>query len=929
MGGRADGQQQSGRFGPAVQSGGAEQRSGAAQAEISGQSLLTALFNQQATGMAEIDLDAGKVVRCNPYLVRLLGFPADDRRAGQLVMLAGAESGDAVRGPDTQLKRHDGSFVRVRLARLALSPGRALLMVSPDDGGCEAGHAARDYREIYDNVSEGIYRSSIDGRQVSANPALVRLNGYSSEAEMLAAVNDIATEWYVDPNRRDEFRRILHEHGRVENFVSEIHRHKTRERIWISENARLVRDERTGEPLYYEGSIRDVTETVRRLQLELRLRTIIETIADGVITTNAEGAIQTVNRAAEAMFGWQAADLVGRPFSTLLTLPRGERLDAGGESEWRVEAWRRDGSSFVIDVAVAEAADAAGPMLIYCMRDATVRLRYEEGLREAKEAAERANRAKSDFLAMMSHELRTPLNAVIGMSGLLLDGTLDEQARRHAETLRDAADQLMQVINDVLDFSKLDAGRLEFEEIPFEIDTVVHSALDLLAPRAHAKGLELAAYVAPDVPAHFSGDPGRLRQVLINLIGNAIKFTEHGAVSVEVERLSDGPEANRGEANLDEPASSEQPGEPADQMVALVIAVRDTGIGISSDRLPHLFKEFSQLDSSVARRFGGSGLGLAISSRLVAGMGGTITANSQPGDGSTFRFTLRLRELRGGPMPRPPERLDGGRVLVVDDNAINLGIFARQLEARGAQVVAVAEPSQALNALQTAAAEGAAFAAAVIDHLMPGIDGEALGRSIRQDPAVPALRLVLATSSMVGIGARVGAERVFDQVLTKPVPVDVLVRALRGAPAPQPRRTAVEPPAASPGPRPVRVLVAEDNPTNQLVIRAMIERLGHRADVVGNGLEAVQAVQARAYDMVLMDVMMPGMDGMEATRRIRAMAPPLSAIPVLGLTAHISPQDHADFRAAGMDSVITKPVTAKALAAALAPVVQTLAPAEG
>lgn len=862
--------------------------------------LLAGLFDQTVMGVAEVDFSANCVVAMNAALIALLGFAWHDARAGQLALFAGPEDRAPVGCTEVTLQHADGHFLPVRLARLPLAPGRALLLVTvaaPAD--LEAGRAVQDYRDIYENVTEGIYRSSIDGRQVRANPALVRLNGYDSEAELLPAVNDIATEWYVDPARRDEFRRRLHEHGSIENFVSEIYRHRTRERIWVSENARVVRDRDTGEPIYYEGTVRDVTETVRRLQVEQRLRTIIETIADGLVTTDADGVIQSVNPAAEALLGAPAAELAGRDLAGLLSAPDGTP-DIGTAPHARLR--RADGSHVMIDVAVAQAADGSQPMLIHCLRDATARLRYQAGLTQAKEAAEQANRAKSDFLAMMSHELRTPLNAVSGMAGLLLDGALDEQSRRHAETLRDGADHLMQIVNDVLDFSKLDAGRLEFEAIPFEINAVVHGALDLLAPRAHASGLEIGAFIAPDVPAWVTGDPGRLRQVLINLVGNAIKFTRRGAVSVEVERLP-----------------------TTDDMVEVAIEVRDTGIGIAADRLSRLFTAFEQLDSSIARRFGGTGLGLAISLRLVTGMGGTIAAQSQPGLGSVFRFTVRLEAAREAP-PAPvqaPESLAGGAILVVDDNPVNRSIFTRQLEARGARVVAVTNAGQALAALRDAASHGAAFAGAVIDHLMPDIDGETLGRAIRGDAALPALRLVLATSSVVSGGARASAERVFDSVLSKPVPVDLLVRALCGGMA-RPVRAASAM-ALPQGQRPMRVLAAEDNLTNQAVIRAMIERLGHRADVVGNGRAAVEAMANRTYDVVLMDVMMPDMDGVEATRLIRAMRSPLDTIPVIGLTAHVSAKDHAIFRAAGMDSVITKPVAAKALAAALNAVAEKLA----
>jgi CheY-like chemotaxis protein len=364
--------------------------------------------------------------------------------------------------------------------------------------------------------------------------------------------------------------------------------------------------------------------------------------------------------------------------------------------------------------------------------------------------------------------------------------------------------------------------------------------------------------------------------------------------------------------------------------VELAVTVHDTGVGISSERIPDLFKEFTQLDSSVHRRFGGTGLGLAISNRLVAGMGGSIGAVSEPGRGSSFRFTVRLREVPTGPLPaREPvgqERLDGMHLLVVDDNQISRTLFVRQLGARGARVEAVGDAGAALAALRSAATSGDPYQAALIDHLMPGTNGSALGAAIKADPALAPIRLVLCTAALLDNGARVAAGHCFERVVDKPVPPDVLARALRGVAHPAyARDTAARVPAST---RPVNVLVAEDNLTNQLVIRAMIERLGHRAHIVGTGEEALAAIGERRFDIVLMDVMMPGIDGIEATRQIRALPAPLCAIPVFGLTAHAAPEDHAIFRAAGMDSILTKPVTAKALAAALAPIAVALDAAE-
>jgi len=507
-----------------------------------------------------------------------------------------------------------------------------------------------------------------------------------------------------------------------------------------------------------EGRVR--RRTLALQASEARQRAIIDTSADGIVTADARGRIRSVNRAAEAMFGHSAAALLDRPLSALLAGDGTAEALLAGAATHRRTGRRADGSDFPMEVQVAPIPEADGTLFTLFLRDITVQAQFEEGLRQARDAAERADRAKSDFLAVITHELRTPLNGVIGMTGLMLDGKLDAQSRRYGETLREAGEHLLQLINDVLDFTKLEANRLSFEEILFEPETVLHSIVELLMPRARAKTLALETSVAPGVPGRVRGDPGRLRQVLMNLVSNALKFTDRGTVRVSMAAEAAGLEH-----------------------VLLRFSVSDTGIGIAAEHLPKLFQEFSQIDSSISRRFGGTGLGLAICRKLVQGMGGEIGAESEPGRGSTFRFTARVRT----------------------------------------------------------AAEGA-----------------------NKLPAAPP------------------------------------------APAAQSRS--------------VRVLVAEDNQTNQVVIRAMVTKLGHRADLVGNGLEAVDAVRTRPYALVLMDVMMPEMDGLEATRLIRALPEPLGSIPIFGLTAHAAAAEHAACLAAGMNRVITKPVTINALAEPIAEV---------
>ena len=505
-------------------------------------------------------------------------------------------------------------------------------------------------------------------------------------------------------------------------------------------------------------------------------------------------------------------------------------------------------------------------------------------LTASRDAAEAGNRSKAEFLAMISHELRTPLNGVIGMARLLLDGTLDPRSRRYAETLRDAGDHLLQLINDLLDYSKIEADQLAFEDIVFDLDLVVRAALDLIAPRSQAKGLHIAKYVAPDIPPMLIGDPGRLRQVLINLLGNAVKFTEAGSISLEVRRLR----ADDGTAQLE-------------------FAVRDTGIGIEPENLPLLFQVFTQGDSSISRRFGGTGLGLAICKSLVSRMGGTIRVESQLNRGSTFRFTGQFNVSSAPPLE--DERLDGQRISIIDVDEVNASVVRREIAESGARVDLLSDPADAVVTLQRAAADGAPFDAALVYRTPPALDGENLARAIGAGAGYPPPRLVLTSADEPAPAERIALEAMFDVVMAQPISRNLLVRALSpsdmtvtGAKA-EPSSTTEGAPAGR-----IRVLVAEDNPSNQMVISAFLEKAGARADVVGNGLKAVAAMRERPYDLVLMDVMMPELDGVSATRQIRGLPGKAGRAPIVGLTANTTPEDHEGFLSAGMDTVLTKPI---------------------
>src|SRR6267378_2684130 len=629
------------------------------------------------------------------------------------------------------------------------------------------------------------------------------------------------------------------------------------------------------------------------------LATIVEQSSEAIWTRDLRGIITSWNSGAAAVFGYPPAEAVGHALNVSESTPeeeeaRRQRLVAGEKFSYEARAMTRSGTAVDIQVAVAPLLDETNECIgsIAVARDVTQHKRSEEALRLAREAAESANHAKSSFLARMSHEIRTPMNGVLGMTELLLETRLTSTQRKYAETVQRSGQNLLGIINDLLDFSKIEAGKLELENLDMDLRKTIEDVVDLLAERAHAKGLELACSIPANLATHVKGDPLRLGQVLTNLVGNSIKFTEQGSVVIRV-------------AGLEETA----------QNVTLRFEVSDTGAGISAAAQSRIFDEFAQADGSTTRKHGGSGLGLAISRQLVEMMGGNIYVESVLGAGSTFWFTSRFekqetQDSRAAPMGM----LTGVRALIVESSVINGGILHSQMSNWGMTNRVAATPEQAIDLLAQAAARNAPYDIAIIDLGLPGMDALELARAIRARADIAKLRLVMLTHRQMDMqNAR---DAGIDAWLAKPVRQTVLYECLVNVMACQPQDAVAAPDvgepvnAAAAGIR-GNILLVEDNLINQQVALGILQIQGYGVMVVNNGREALDAHAQGAFDLILMDCHMPEMDGFEATREIRGRERSSigKRVPIIALTANAMAQDREECLNAGMDDHLSKPFT--------------------
>jgi two-component system, sensor histidine kinase and response regulator len=684
---------------------------------------------------------------------------------------------------------------------------------------------------------------------------------------------------------------------------------KTAERIPVSLNASVFRSA-GGATRGMLVALRDVTERKRSESERMLLASIVATTGDAIFTESPELIITSWNAAAERLFGYSAAEAIGRDAALLVPLERRAEMaehlrifGEGGKFE-RIETarLRKDGTLVEVAMTASPIIDSSGRLTAISItaHDITNRRQIEAELTRARDVALEAARLKSEFLANMSHEIRTPLNSIIGMTGLLLDTGLSSEQHEYANDVRESGETLLNLINEILDFSKIAAGKMIFEDINFELRGAIEGAVEMVAEQARRKKLELTLSIDPDTPHQLRGDPARLRQVMLNLLANAIKFTERGEIAVAVNKLTENP-----------------------REALLRIEVRDTGIGIPENKRHLLFLPFSQVDSSTSRHFGGTGLGLSIAREIVGAMGGTISVNSTEGVGSTFWFTAKFAKQvdTGVTAAELLASLAGVRAIVVDDNANSRNILSRELSSWGMEVKAAESAFRALE-LMRAAAPSNPFAVAITDVMMPEMDGIELARMIAGDPALRSTKVVLVSSA--------GARSEFNTRLRglpiggwlmKPVPQSSLYDAVLkvvsvpranltlasepGGTEPARARAQAIPAAAR---RKLKVLIAEDNPINMKLAKLQLLKLGIEADCATDGNEAVAAVALRPYDLVLMDCQMPKMDGYEATAEIRRSEGGGRHTKIIAMTAHALQGDRERCIAAGMDGYLSKPV---------------------
>jgi PAS domain S-box-containing protein len=889
---------------------------------------LAAAIEQAAEGIVITDTGAG-IRYVNPAFTRMTGYSAEEAIGQNPRLLKSGQQNPAYYKDlwETISKGRiwHGELVNRRKNGSLYTEEMTITPVRDDSGAVvnyiaikqdvtdrrAAEEAGRFLASIVESSSDAIIGTSLDGNVVSWNDGAAAMFGYGTAEVLGKHISMLAAGAHAEELRR-VFAGIRNGDGTSQHETVQVRKDGTT--IDVSVTVSPIRNA-TGEVTGVAAIARDISRR-KRAESELRAseenyRVLFERNLAAVLRTTLDGRVLECNDATVQMLGYASREQVlatnARDYyfdaadrEAVMSGLRAQRSIINRELKLR----RADGSLFwgLANFVLVEGANAGDWVVASTVVDLTARKKVEDELKVARDAAEAASQAKSAFLANMSHEIRTPMNAVIGMTELTLDMQLSADVREYLEIVKTSAESLMSIIDDVLDFSRIEARKLDLECIAFNLNSSMEIAIKALRGRAQRKNLELVYQIHPDIPPVVIGDPGRLRQILLNLVGNAIKFTERGKVVVEVEK------------------SAETAGQ-----VELHFSVSDTGIGIPTEKRQAIFEAFVQADVSSTRRFGGTGLGLAITSELIHMMGGKIWLESEPGLGSTFHFSVSLRSVdqpTDVPSPAHSTVLENMPVLAVDDNETNLRILREVLAGWGMKPALAGSAHDAMISLKQASGAGTPYRLVIVDAQMPGMDGFTLIERIQQDPELTGAPIMMLTSA----GQRGDAARSRDigvsAYLTKPIGeselLDAVLRVLNMSPDRTGRRQLITRHTLREPRKGLRILIVEDNLVNQHLAVRLVEKQGHAATTAANGREALEALANGLFDLVLMDIQMPEMDGFEATRAIRQNEKATGAhLPVIAMTAHTAAGDREQCLQAGMDAYVSKPIRVKELFAAI------------